>query len=112
MIKNILFDLDDTILDFHKCERTALSQTFKRIGVNKPDIRFFEKCFSEIDDIKKEETIIIGDSLNSDIQGGINAGIKTCWYNPKKAGYPKSMNIDFVIHSLDEIEEVIQKEQE
>ena len=33
MIKNILFDLDDTILDFHKCERTALSETFIKLGV-------------------------------------------------------------------------------
>ena len=37
MIKNILFDLDDTILDFHKCERTALSETFIKLGVEHTD---------------------------------------------------------------------------
>ena len=53
----------------------------EEIGYNKPSIEYFEKCFSKIPDFKKENTVIIGDSLSSDIQGGINAGIKTIWFH-------------------------------
>ena len=54
----------------------------EELGTEKPDSRFFEKCFASIGDCCKEETIILGDSLTSDIRGGINAGIATCWFNP------------------------------
>lgn len=53
----------------------------EEIGYNKPSKEYFEKCFSKIPDFKKENTVIIGDSLSSDIQGGINAGIKTIWFH-------------------------------
>lgn len=53
----------------------------QKIGYNKPRIEFFEACFKQIPDFNKDETIIVGDSLTSDIQGGINAGIHTCWFN-------------------------------
>ncbi|WP_410072819.1 YjjG family noncanonical pyrimidine nucleotidase [Anaerostipes sp.] len=53
----------------------------EEIGYNKPSKEYFEKCFSKIPDFKKENTMIIGDSLSSDIQGGINAGIKTIWFH-------------------------------
>lgn len=53
------------------------------IGFNKPSREFFEHCFYKIPDFKKESTVIVGDSLTSDILGGINAGIKTIWFNPE-----------------------------
>ena len=53
----------------------------EEIGYNKPSKEYFEKCFSKIPDFKKENTVIIGDSLSSDVQGGINAGIKTIWFH-------------------------------
>lgn len=57
------------------------------IGYNKPSAEFFERCFAQMDDPDRSRAIIIGDSLTSDILGGINAGIKTCWFNPRgKAG--------------------------
>ena len=59
-------------------EKIFISQD---IGYAKPDKRFFEGCFNQIDNFKREETIIVGDSLTSDIKGGMNAGIKTCHYN-------------------------------
>ena len=73
------------------------------IGHDKPSRLFFEICFSRIEDFEAERAIIIGDSLTSDIRGGINAGIRTCWFNPK--GVPGRGDIipDFTISSLDEI---------
>ena len=47
--------------------------------------------------------MIIGDSLTSDIRGGMNAGIKTCWYNPGKKPVPEDYRPDFVISDLHEL---------
>lgn len=51
-------------------------------GAEKPSAEFFDYCFSRMKDAKREESVIIGDSLTSDIQGGINCGITTIWFNP------------------------------
>ena len=55
------------------------------IGYAKPSVEFFSYCFDNIEDFKREETIIVGDSLSSDVKGGKNAGITTVWYNPTGA---------------------------
>ena len=96
-----------------RIELADISKYFKnifisqRIGVNKPDVRFFEACFGEIEDFKKEETIIIGDSLSSDIKGGNNAGIRTVWYNPNCANNKTDAKVDFEIKTLDKIKEIL-----
>lgn len=54
----------------------------QEIGVNKPDKRFFDACFARVPGFSPEKSLMVGDSLTSDIQGGINAGIKTVWVNP------------------------------
>lgn len=54
----------------------------EELGYNKPGREYFDCCFSRIPDFHKETAVIIGDSLTSDIQGGINAGIRTIWFNP------------------------------
>lgn len=74
-----------------------------KIGYEKPDIRFFEYVFSQIPDFKKEEAIIIGDSLTSDMQGGCNAGITCCWYNPKGLACPTDLPIHYTITSLNDL---------
>lgn len=73
------------------------------VGVNKPDKAFFDHCFGAIECFRPEESIIIGDSLSSDIRGGMNAGIKTCWFNP--AGKPGREDIvpDHEIRALGEL---------
>ena len=53
------------------------------IGFDKPRKEFFDLCFSVIPDFGPEETVIVGDSLSSDIQGGKNAGIRTIWFHPQ-----------------------------
>ena len=55
----------------------------QNLGFNKPDPRFFEGAFATIEDFKKEETVMVGDSLTSDIKGGKGVGLKTLWFNPK-----------------------------
>lgn len=53
------------------------------IGISKPQPAIFEHAFEEMNFPAKEKVLMIGDSLTSDIQGGINYGIDTCWYNFK-----------------------------
>lgn len=77
------------------------------IGHQKPSKEFFHHCFSKIGDIDKESTIIIGDSLSSDIKGGNNAGIKTCWYNPEGLKNETDLKIDYEIKSLSEVYEIL-----
>ena len=79
------------------------------LGVEKPNVEFFDIVLDRIGDYKKEELLIVGDSLTSDIRGGNNAGIATCWYNPKKLENNKGVNVDFEITNLWEIEQILQK---
>lgn len=68
--------------------RNGLGRLFEKIyiseeiGWQKPDKRFFDFVFSDMAISDKSRILLIGDSLTSDIQGGINAGIDTCWYCP------------------------------
>lgn len=55
----------------------------QEIGADKPSHEFFERAFEKIPDARKSETVIMGDSLTSDIRGGENFGIETIWFNPK-----------------------------
>lgn len=52
----------------------------EQIGVSKPDKAYFDYIFSDLGITDKSRTIILGDSLTSDMQGGRNAGITTCRY--------------------------------
>lgn len=54
----------------------------EEIGCPKPQAEFFARCFRQIPNFCKEKTLIVGDSLTSDIRGGVNAGLDTCWFNP------------------------------
>lgn len=73
------------------------------IGFNKPAPEFFDYCFSMMNNTDKEKTIIIGDSLSSDIQGGINAGIKTVWFNPERERNNSGITPDYEVHTLKEV---------
>lgn len=73
------------------------------LGANKPDKQFFDTCFAEIPDFSLSETVIIGDSLSSDIKGGINAGITTVWFNPKGIENDNDIKPDYTIKELSEV---------
>jgi YjjG family noncanonical pyrimidine nucleotidase len=77
------------------------------VGVEKPGIAFFEYVWDRIGTYEKNEIMIIGDSLTSDMKGGNNAGIKTCWYNPKKAVNDKGVHVDYEIDNLQLLPEIL-----
>ena len=75
-------------------------------GYQKPDARFFEYAFDLCGIHDKSSVLMVGDSLSSDIKGGVNAGIKTCWYNPNglEVSEPAA---DYEIHNLEELYRII-----
>lgn len=77
-------------------------------GAEKPSAEFFDYCFSRMKDAKREESVIIGDSLTSDIQGGINCGITTIWFNP---GHETSTGVqpDYQVEKLMDIPRLIEE---
>ena len=86
-------------------EKVFVSQ---EIGFNKPSKAYFDACFSQIPDFDPRKAMIVGDSLSSDIQGGINAGITTVWVNPehKPSG---SIKPDYEIEALHQLEALLEK---
>ena len=90
-----------------------ISHFFKEIfisektGHHKPEREYFDYCFARIPDFRPEETLIVGDSLTSDIKGGRNAGILTCWFNPSHRAPRPDIVPDYEIHSLDELRSLL-----
>lgn len=77
-------------------EKVFVSQ---EIGHNKPSKEYFDACFAQIPGFDRTKCLMVGDSLTSDILGGINAGVRTCWVNPshKDSG---TIHPDYEIEAL------------
>lgn len=60
------------------------------VGSAKPAVEIFDFTFEQLGWPNKANTLMIGDNLTSDIQGGLNYGIDTCWYTPED---PKQQSI-------------------
>ena len=86
-------------------EKVFVSQ---EIGHNKPSRAYFEGCFSQIPGFDPKRAMIVGDSLSSDILGGINAGIKTCWVNPGHAKAPAHIQPDHEIEALHQLPRLLE----
>ncbi|HIQ75850.1 MAG TPA: noncanonical pyrimidine nucleotidase, YjjG family [Candidatus Faecousia excrementipullorum] len=77
----------------------------EEMGYNKPDPAYFDACFARIPGFRKDRAMMVGDSLTSDILGGIQAGIATCWVNPHhKTG---SIRPDYEIESIVQLEALL-----
>ena len=85
-------------------EQVFISQ---EIGYNKPDKAYFDRCFERIPGFEQEKALMVGDSLTSDIKGGINAGLKTVWINPahKNCG---DIRPDYEIEGLSDLEGLLE----
>ncbi len=74
-------------------------------GYQKPEREYYDYIISNIPEKDRRKILIVGDSQSSDILGGINAGIDTCWYNP--AGLEPKYKSKFEICSLSELEKIL-----
>ena len=79
----------------------------EEVGAEKPSPEFFEPVFERIGPVDKSEVLIVGDSLTSDIRGGNNVGIPTCWYNPTHSPRKGDVKIDYEIDDLHQIEKIL-----
>lgn len=79
------------------------------IGFEKPSKEFFEPVFEELKDYNKEEILIVGDSLTSDMQGGSNVGVLCCWYNPEHKKNDKDIKMEFEIDDLNQLMYILNK---
>ncbi|MCB0012009.1 MAG: YjjG family noncanonical pyrimidine nucleotidase [Anaerolineales bacterium] len=73
------------------------------IGVAKPDPAYFDYAFGQMGWPAREDVLIIGDSLTSDMRGGQNYGVDTCWFNPEGKAAPADLAITYEVRSLGEL---------
>ena len=96
-----------------KLERSHLGEWMdgiflsEQLGAEKPSPAFFDQVFAALPDLNKEDMLMVGDSLTSDMKGGFMAGIPTCWYNPNRLPRPADMAVDFEIQNLQQIYDLL-----
>ena len=94
-------------------ERSSIHDLFEslivsgEVGAAKPGPEIFDAAFDAIGNPPKSETLIIGDSLTSDMAGGISYGIDTCWYNPRAKERPAELEPTYEIRDLTDLVELL-----
>ena len=81
----------------------------EQLQTQKPDALFYEKIGQQIEGFSKEKTLMIGDSLTADIQGGNNAGIDTIWYNPHRVENHTQAQPTYEVHSYQDLLDCLDK---
>lgn len=89
----------------HHIQHLIISE---EIGVAKPKAGFFDVAFKRLGGPAKADVLMIGDSLSSDIRGGIDYGLDTCWYNPNGLARPAGLAITYEIKDLRELLELVE----
>lgn len=93
-------------LQQQRLENTGTGKFFEfvlaseKAGVAKPDPHIFEVAFAQMGEVNPREILMVGDTLASDIQGGINVGIDTCWFNPEAIPNDTAIRPTYEIHSM------------
>lgn len=102
-----------------RLESSGLNPYFKSVFVSeeagspKPKKEFFDYCFEQMRRLgvkrpeeRTQEMLLIGDSLTSDMRGGENAGIDTCWYNPGGLSNDKGVSVTMEVSSYEELRKI------
>ena len=112
----------DTLTELGQKQAQAVSRRFEKsgfhayfkdffiseeIGCQKPQAAFFDYVREHIPDWDADSTLVVGDSLSSDIQGAIDYNLDSCWYNPNYAPYTLSQACTYEIHSFDELKVIL-----
>ena len=103
-----------TLVQTNRIASSGIGRYFKavflseQLGADKPQIEFFERATGQIEGYNPDEAIILGDSITSDMQGGINAGMHTCWFNPHHRDN-HGITPEFEITDLGQFDAVLQK---
>ena len=102
-----------TELQQARLERTGLANHFEllviseQIGIAKPHIDIFMHALSAMANPRREQVLMVGDTPESDILGGMNAGLDTCWVNIHNKPIPAGILPVYQVASLLELEELL-----
>lgn len=80
------------------------------MGYPKPRKEYFDACFAQLNGVTRAECLLVGDSITSDMQGGINAGIDVCWYNPQKQENCSGLMFHYEIRNLHEVLQILSED--
>ena len=89
------------------CEYVADMVISEEVGAVKPERAIFEAAFQRMGQPDKDEVLLIGDSLTSDMAGGSAYGIDTCWFNPEGKARHDGLVITYEIRGLVELLEIL-----
>lgn len=104
-----------TSLQQIRLERTGLRDHFdqliisEEVGVAKPDSRIFDYALEKAGNPDRSRVLMVGDTAESDILGGINAGLATCWLNMHQRVLPEHIKPTWTVNSLNELEQLLCK---
>ena len=104
-----------TTIQTGRMARSGLAPYFNQVFISeqlqtqKPDALFYEKIGQQIAGFSKEKTLMIGDSITADIQGGNNAGIDTIWYNPHHLENKTQAHPTYEVDSYQALLEILDK---
>ena len=79
----------------------------ENVGFEKPNKEFFDYVFASLGITDRSEALIIGDSLTSDILGGVNSGIDTCWFNPSHKPNSLSLPVTYEIDDIGKLNDIV-----
>jgi putative hydrolase of the HAD superfamily len=102
-----------TALQLARLERTGLRGHFdplvisEQLGVAKPDVRIFEHALDSMGQPPREQVLMVGDNPHSDIRGGLDAGLVTCWVNVHGHVVPDGIAPHHEVRSLDELHRLL-----
>ena len=96
-----------------RIERLDLDRYFSavvisaEVGTAKPGGAIFDLTFDALGGPDPAGAVMIGDNLPSDIKGGIDYGIATCWYNPHRKAAPPELTPSHTVEDLAAIHAVV-----
>lgn len=102
-----------TALQQARLERTGLRDLLdvlvisEQVGVPKPDVRIFDHTLALLGNPDRDRVLMVGDTPESDILGGINAGLKTCWLDNGSRVLPPEIKPTWQVQSLAELEALL-----
>lgn len=100
-----------TALQQIRLERTGLRDHFdlivisEQVGVAKPHPRIFDYALEQAGNPDRSRVLMVGDTAESDILGGMNAGLTTCWLNAHHRPQPEGITPTWTVASLSELEQ-------
>ena len=84
----------------------------EKMDCEKPGRKIFDAALRALGVENREHVLMVGDSLSSDIQGGANAGLDTCWFNPNHAENPGKVIPTYEITRLEELYPLVMEQEE